>query len=69
MAAAGGLDGVVLRWRLASLALREKKWKTAGWELLQTGKQSAVQTGQSLGKLWRGVRRPFLRAHELWQVR
>jgi tetratricopeptide (TPR) repeat protein len=69
MAAAGGLDGVVPRCRLASLAFRQKRWKTVGLELAQAWKQLAVQTGRSLRKLWRGVRRPFLRGYELWRVR
>lgn len=69
MAAAGGLDGVALRCRLASLAFRQKRWKTAGLEMAQAWKQLALQTGRSFWTLWRGVRRPFLRAYELWRVR
>ena len=69
VAAAGQWDGVVLRYRLTSLALRQKRWKTVALELAQAGKQLAVQAGQNLWMLWRGVRRPFRRAYELWRVR
>ncbi len=69
MAAAGGLDGMVLRLRLASVAFRQKRWKTVGLELAQAGKQLAVQTHRSSWNLWRGARRPFRRAYELWRVR
>jgi tetratricopeptide (TPR) repeat protein len=69
MAAAGGMDGVVLRCRLASLAFRQEHWKTVGLELAQAGKQLAVQAGRSLWTAWRGARRSFQRAYELWRVR
>lgn len=69
MAAAGGLDGVVLRCQLASLAFRQKRWKTLGLEIAEAWKQSIVQAARSLWTLWRGVRRPFQRAYELWRVR
>jgi tetratricopeptide (TPR) repeat protein len=69
MAAAGGFDGVVLRCRLAHLCCRQKRWKAVGLELVRAGKQLIAQTGRSLWRLWRGVRRPLQRAHELWRVR
>ena len=69
MAAAGGLDGVILRCRLTFIAFRQKRWKTVGLELMQVCKQLAVQAGETFWKLWRSVRRPFLRAYELWRVR
>jgi tetratricopeptide (TPR) repeat protein len=69
MAAAGGWDGVVLRCRMFSVAFRQKRWKTAGLELAQVCKQLAVQTRRKMDKLWRAVRRPFLRTIELWRVR
>jgi tetratricopeptide (TPR) repeat protein len=69
MAAEGGMDGAGLRCRLASLAFRQKRWKTVALGLAQAGKQLAVHTGQSLWTVWRRVRRPFRRTYELWQVR
>jgi tetratricopeptide (TPR) repeat protein len=69
MAAAGGLDGVVLRCRLASLSFRQKRWKTVALELMRAVKQSAVQTGRSVRRTWRDVDRPLRRAYELWRVR
>jgi tetratricopeptide (TPR) repeat protein len=69
MAAARGLGGAALRCRLALLAFRQKHWKTVGLELAQALKQLAVETGKILSKRWRGLRRPLLRAYELWRVR
>jgi tetratricopeptide (TPR) repeat protein len=68
MAAAGGLDGVVLRCRLASLSFRQKRWKAVGLELARAGKQLAVQMGRSSWRLWRVVRRPLQHAYELWRL-
>jgi tetratricopeptide (TPR) repeat protein len=69
MAAAGGLDGVVLRCRLASLSFRQQRWKTVALELVRAVKQSAAQTGRSVRRTWRDVSRPLRRAYELWRVR
>lgn len=69
MAAAGGLDGVILRCRLTFIAFRQKRWKTVGLELMQVCKQLGVQAGEIFRALWLGVRRPFLYTYELWRVR
>jgi tetratricopeptide (TPR) repeat protein len=69
MGAAGGFDGVQLRCQLVSLAIRQRRWKSAGIELGQACKQSALQSKRKMSKLWRSVRRPFRRALEMWRVR
>jgi tetratricopeptide (TPR) repeat protein len=69
MAAAGGFDGVSLRWQLTWLAIRQHQWKSAAFELANLCKQSAVQTTRAMTKSWHILRRPFRRALELWRVR
>jgi len=69
MAVAAGLDGVLPRFRLASLAFRQRRWKAVAWELMQMAKQSLVGTGPIMWTLWRKIRRPFRGAYELWLVR
>ena len=69
MAAADQLDNVALRCRLASMAVRQRQWKSAGRHFALALKQLAVQTGYASRKLRRGMRRPFRRAFEWWRVR
>jgi len=69
MATAAGLDGVVPRFQLASLAFRQRRWKGVPWELMQLGKQLAVHTGRNLWWLWRNIRRPFRDTYKLWLCR
>jgi tetratricopeptide (TPR) repeat protein len=69
MAAAGGFDGMPLRWQLTGLAIRQHKWKSAAFQIGHLCKQSAVQTKETMTEFWRVVRRPFRRTFELWRVR
>lgn len=69
MAAADRQDNVGLRCQLASVALRQRRWKSAGGHFVCAWKQMAEQIGYASGKLWRGMRKPFRRALEMWRVR
>ena len=69
MATVVGSDGVGLRWLLVAIAVRQRRWKSAGAELGQALKQVKVEAVYRLSRLWKSIRRPVRRAYELWRVR
>jgi tetratricopeptide (TPR) repeat protein len=69
MAAAGGVNSVILHLQLASFAFRRGMWGECFGEIGKAAKQAALSAGRFGRNLFRKVRRPFRRAYEFWRVR
>ena len=69
MAAAGGVNSIILRLQLASFAFARGMWGECFGEIGEAVKQAARSAAHFGGKLFRKVRRPFRRAYEFWRVR